>query len=97
MNMPLKNLSATGLIRVDGAISGHINGTVTGNMSAIIRGDVSAFIDSGNLQVLDEDKDADIPVEDKDAKIPIEDTVASPGGPEEDNNSDDKTGKEDEQ
>ncbi len=97
MNMPLKNLSATGLIRVDGAISGHINGTVTGNMSAIIRGDVSAFIDSGNLQVLDEDKDADIPVEDKDAKIPIEDTGASPGGPEEDNNSDDKTGKEDEQ
>ncbi len=58
MNMPLKNLTATGLIRVDGAISGRINGNVTGRMSAIIRGDVSAFIDSGNLQVLSPDKDA---------------------------------------
>ena len=58
MNMPLKNLTASGLIRVDGAIRGRINGTVTGNMSAIIRGDVSAFIDSGNLQVLSEDKNA---------------------------------------
>ena len=61
MNMPLKNLTATGLIRVDGAIRGHINGTVTGNMSAIIRGDVSAFIDSGNLEVIDENKDAPLP------------------------------------
>ena len=58
MNMPLKQKSATGLIRVDGAIRGQINGTVTGKMSAIIRGDVSAYIDSGNLQVLDENKDA---------------------------------------
>ena len=63
MNMPLKNLTATGLIRVDGAISGHINGTVTGTMSAIVRGDVSAFIDSGNLEVIDENKDAPLPGE----------------------------------
>ena len=57
MNMPLKNRTASGLIRVDGAIRGHVNGTVTGTMSAIIRGDVSAFIESGNLEVIDEDKD----------------------------------------
>ena len=63
MNMPLKNLTATGIIRVDGAISGRINGQVTGTMSAIIRGDVSAFIDSGNLEVLNENKDAALPGE----------------------------------
>ena len=63
MNMPLRNMNATGLIRVDGAISGRINGNVTGRISAIIRGDVSAFIDSGNLQVLSDDKDAPIPEE----------------------------------
>ncbi|MBQ6128088.1 MAG: MMPL family transporter, partial [Lachnospiraceae bacterium] len=52
MNLPLQNLNATGLLRVDGAISGHINGNVTGTMSAIVRGEVSAFIDSSNLEVL---------------------------------------------
>ena len=54
MNMPLKNINATGLVRVDGAIRGRINGVVTGTMSAIIRGDVSAFIDAGNLTTLEE-------------------------------------------
>ncbi|MCR5301897.1 MAG: MMPL family transporter [Lachnospiraceae bacterium] len=56
MNMPLKTIAASGLIRVDGAIRGRINGTVTGTMTAIIRGDVSAFIDAGNLAVLDENE-----------------------------------------
>ncbi|MCR5590602.1 MAG: MMPL family transporter [Lachnospiraceae bacterium] len=54
MNMPLRSRSASGLIRVDGAIRGRINGTVTGTMSAIIRGDVSAFIEAGNMEVVDE-------------------------------------------
>ncbi len=54
MNMPLKNMNASGLIRVDGAIRGRINGTVTGTMTAIIRGDVSAFIDTENVEVLDD-------------------------------------------
>ncbi len=70
MNMPLKNHAATGLIRVDGAISGHINGQVTGTMSAIIRGDVSAFIDSGNLEVLNEDVNAALPGEVGNGKNP---------------------------
>lgn len=74
MNMPIKNLTATGLIRVDGAIRGHVNGTVTGTMSAIIRGDVSAFIDSGNLEVLDENKDAPLepPPEEAPADVPAD-------------------------
>ena len=55
MNMPLKNRTASGLIRVDGAIRGHINGTVTGTMSAIVRGDVSAFIEAGNMEVIEQD------------------------------------------
>lgn len=60
MNMPLKNLSASGLVRVDGAIRGHINGTVTGTMSAIVRGEVSAFIEAGNMRVVDEEEAAQI-------------------------------------
>jgi uncharacterized membrane protein YdfJ with MMPL/SSD domain len=65
MNMPIRNRSASGLIRVDGAIRGQINGTVTGTMTAIVRGSVSAFIDAGNMEVIDEqlpvieDKSAD--------------------------------------
>ena len=57
MNMPLKPRSASGLIRVDGAIRGRINGTVTGTMSAIVRGDVSAFIEAGNIESLEENED----------------------------------------
>ena len=68
MNMPLKNIAASGLIRVDGAISGKINGNVTGTMSAIIRGDVSAFIDTGNMEVLSEDKDAELKEDKNDEK-----------------------------
>ncbi len=56
MNMPLRNMAASGIIRVDGAIRGRINGTVTGTMTAIIRGDVSAFIDAGNFTVLEADE-----------------------------------------
>ncbi len=56
MNMPHKNRTASGLIRVDGAIRGHINGTVTGTMTAIIRGDVSAFVETENFEVLEEDE-----------------------------------------
>ncbi len=54
MNMPLKNMNASGLIRVDGAIRGRVNGTVTGTMNAIILGDVSAFIDTANVEMLEE-------------------------------------------
>ena len=60
MNLPLQNMTAQGLLRVDGAISGRINGNVTGTMSAIVRGEVSAFIDSSNLEVLG-DIDAPMP------------------------------------
>ena len=73
MNMPIKNLAASGLIRVDGAISGKINGTVTGTMSAIIRGDVSAFIDSSNLEVIDPDPAAPLPCNAPGAKETPED------------------------
>ncbi|MCR5672970.1 MAG: MMPL family transporter [Lachnospiraceae bacterium] len=58
MNMPLMNRTASGLIRIDGAVRGHINGTVTGTMNAIVRGDVSAFIEAGNLQELPDDDEA---------------------------------------
>ena len=88
MNMPLKNIAASGLIRVDGAIRGQVNGTVTGTMTAIIRGDVSAFIDTGNLTVLNEDGS------EGDADPPGIETL--PAGPEPDEPSDGKEGDTDE-
>ncbi len=105
MNMPLKNMNATGVIRVDGAIRGRINGTVTGKMSAIIRGDVSAFIDSGNLQVIDENKDAPLDDEnllaDKAAGQPVKNETAeneTTDNPDnEDNENTDKEGNVDEE
>ena len=57
MNMPLKNMTATGIVRVDGRIRGRVNGNVTGNMSALIVGDVSAFIEAGNLEVISDKTD----------------------------------------
>ena len=96
MNMPLKNLNASGLIRVDGAIRGHINGTVTGTMSAIVRGDVSAFIDSGNLEVIDENKDAPIPEETPPGiEAGPKDTVVSAEPEEKASSDDEKNKKED--
>ncbi len=77
MNLPLQNLNATGLLRVDGAISGHINGNVTGTMSAIVRGEVSAFIDSSNLEVLG-DIDSTLPEDTAPDTLPKDPPAAVP-------------------
>lgn len=55
MNMPIKTKEATGLMRVDGVVRGHINGNVTGTMHAVIRGDISAYVEAGDVTPLTED------------------------------------------
>ena len=60
MNMPLKSITTSGIIRIDGPIRGRVDGIVTGTMTAIVRGNVSAYIDSGNIEKLDEN---DLPEE----------------------------------
>lgn len=85
MNMPLRNIAASGIIRVDGAIRGQINGTVTGTMSAIIRGDVSAFIEAGNIRKLDEEDIVDdiengLPHEPGGGAVPDEKITANASG-----------------
>lgn len=55
MNMPVKSRSASGLIRIDGAVRGKINGVVTGTMNAVVRGEISAFVDVGNMEILEDD------------------------------------------
>ena len=79
MNMPIRNRTAAGLIRVDGAIRGQVNGTVTGTMTAIIRGSVSAFIDAGNMEVIDEQLPA---IEDKSEDDIVDDNSRAEDKPE---------------
>ncbi len=66
MNMPIQNRQSTGVMRIDGAVRGHIDGNVVGTMHAVVRGNISAFIDNNNITVMDEDPDAEIK-EDKDS------------------------------
>ncbi|MCR4597001.1 MAG: MMPL family transporter [Lachnospiraceae bacterium] len=66
MNMPIQNRQSTGVMRIDGAVRGHIDGNVVGTMHAVVRGNISAFIDNNNITVMDEDPDAEI-TEDKDS------------------------------
>ena len=55
VSMPLKLEKASGLMRVDGVVRGHINGTVTAEMHGFVRGDASLFVNMGKLEQRDED------------------------------------------
>ena len=57
MNLPLQNVSRSGVMRIDGMVRGRINGSVTGVMHAIVRGDISAFIDNKDIHPLDENEE----------------------------------------
>ena len=56
MNMPIRTKEASGLIRVNGIVRGHVNGVVTGTMRAIVRGSVSAFVEAGNIIPLSQEE-----------------------------------------
>lgn len=55
VSMPLKLEKASGLMRVDGVVRGHINGTVTAEMHGFVRGDASLFVNMGKLEQRDDD------------------------------------------
>ncbi len=60
MNMPIKTKEATGLMRVDGIVRGHINGNVMGTMHAVVRGDISAYVEAGDITPLSEEDMAEL-------------------------------------
>lgn len=62
LNLPVANQSASGLVRVDGLVQGHINGTVVGMVHATIRGDVNVLMQAGNLVPLDEQGNPIVPM-----------------------------------
>lgn len=55
LNLPVAPQSATGLVRVDGFVQGHIDGMVVGMMHATIRGNVNLLMQSGNAVPVEED------------------------------------------
>ena len=47
LNLPVSSQGASGLVRVDGMVQGHIDGTVIGVMHATVRGNVNVIMKSG--------------------------------------------------
>lgn len=56
MNMPIRTKEASGLMRVDGVVSGRINGNVTGVMHAVVKGDLNAYVEAGDVRPLSEEE-----------------------------------------
>lgn len=54
LSLPVSTQSASGLVRVDGLVQGHIDGMVVGVMHATIRGNVNVLMQSGNAVQVDE-------------------------------------------
>lgn len=55
VSIPLKMEKTTGLIRVDGIVSGQIEGNVVGEMHGFIRGNASLFISTGKIEQKQDD------------------------------------------
>ena len=55
VTIPLKMEKTTGLIRVDGIVSGQIEGNVVGEMHGFIRGNASLFISTGKIEQKQDD------------------------------------------
>ncbi len=54
MNMPVRTKQLSGLVRIDGAIRGRIEGQVSGTMHATVRGNVSAYVETGNVECIED-------------------------------------------
>ncbi len=54
MNMPVRNMTSSGIVRVDGVVRGQVNGTVIAMMRGIVKGDMNAMVQAGNYKELDE-------------------------------------------
>ncbi|MCR4658224.1 MAG: MMPL family transporter [Lachnospiraceae bacterium] len=59
MNMPVRNMSSAGVVRVDGMVRGQVNGTVVGMMRGIVKGDMNALIQTGSYVENPSDRDLD--------------------------------------
>lgn len=55
VTIPLKMEKTTGLIRVDGIVSGQVEGSIVGEMHGFIRGNANLFISAGKVGQVQED------------------------------------------
>lgn len=55
VSIPLKMEKTTGLIRVDGIVSGQVEGSIVGEMHGFIRGNANLFVSAGNIEQKQED------------------------------------------
>ncbi len=55
VSIPLKMEKTTGLIRVDGIVSGQVEGSIVGEMHGFIRGNANLFVSAGNIERKQED------------------------------------------
>ena len=59
VSMPIKAQKNSGIIRVDGYVSGQINGKFVGEMHGIITGDVNAIVEIGDVHKIDGQEDTE--------------------------------------
>ena len=55
VTIPLKMEKTTGLIRVDGIVSGQVEGNIVGEMHGFIRGNANLFVSAGNIEQKQDD------------------------------------------
>lgn len=55
VTIPLKMEKTTGLIRVDGIVSGQVEGSIVGEMHGFIRGNANLFINTGKVEQVQDD------------------------------------------
>ena len=59
VSMPIKAQKNSGIIRVDGYVSGQINGKFVGEMHGVITGDVNAIVEIGDVHKIDGQEDTE--------------------------------------
>ena len=57
MNMPIQTKQRTGSMRIDGLVRGHIDGNINGVIHATLKGNVSAYVESGDIEMIEENAD----------------------------------------
>lgn len=57
VSIPLKMEKTTGLIRVDGIVSGQVDGNIVGEMHGFIRGNANLFVSAGNIEQKQDDNE----------------------------------------
>ncbi len=55
VSIPIKMEKTTGLIRVDGIVSGQVEGNIVGEMHGFIKGNANLFVSTGNVEQQQED------------------------------------------